>query len=108
MSVFNGNNKFVLICGILLILILGYLLLFNNDNMKSRKCERFIGSPDIFPYVSDDNNQMIKPNCAQLNDDNVCSNTKGCGLISIGCVNNYSKLQEEKKPWEINDDMIVY
>jgi hypothetical protein len=54
---------------------------------------------------------MSRPNCPQLNDDNVCKTTPGCKLATNGCINNLSSLRKYEKPtpeWMINDFMIVY
>ncbi len=85
----------MLIVIILLALILVLVTVFNKNDDK---------------FVSVENKEFTisRPNCAQLNNPDVCINTPGCFSMANGCINNYKELQEPQKEWEKGDFMIVY
>jgi len=54
---------------------------------------------------------MSRPNCPQLNDNEVCKTTPGCKLGVNGCINNLSDLRKYEKStpeWMKDNFMIVY
>jgi hypothetical protein len=66
---------------------------------------------DNFGIFNNESYFMSRPNCPQLNNDQICSRTPGCKLGKNGCINNLSDLSkyEKKIPeWMENDFMIAY
>lgn len=91
-------RKFALIMVVLLILYLIY---------KTITSSRF----DQFGIFNNSSYIMSRPNCPQLNYDEVCKFTPGCKLGINGCINNLSELRKYEKPtpeWMKDNFMIVY
>ena len=91
-------NQFVIVLVVLLIIYLIYKI------MTSSNFDQF-GMFNKSSYI------MSRPNCPQLNDDEVCKFTPGCKLGINGCINNLSYLQKYEKPvpeWMKNNFMIIY
>ena len=89
----------MLIVIILLVIILILATLFNKKN---------INEDDTFISAKKKEFEISRPNCPQLNQPDVCTNTPGCLSLNYGCINNYEESQEPQKPWEKDDFMIVY
>jgi len=91
-------NKFVLVLVVLLIIYLIYKIIYSSNY-------------DQFGVFNNLSYFMSRPNCPQLNDDNVCKSTPGCKLGINGCINNLSELRRYEKPtpeWMKDNFMIVY
>ena len=91
-------NNFIIVLVVLLIIYLIYKIITSSNN-------------DAFGIFNNSSYFMSRPNCPQLNDDQVCKTTPGCRLGINGCINNLSELKKYEKPtpeWMINDFMIVY
>ena len=91
-------RKFILILVVLLIIYLIYKIITSS---------RF----DQFGVFNNSSYIMSRPNCPQLNDDEVCKSTPGCRLASIGCINNLSELRKYEKStpeWMKDNFMNVY
>ena len=80
---------------IILIILLILATLFNKNN-------------EIFVSANNVDFLLSRPNCPQLNDPTVCSETPGCFSTNYGCINNYRELKEPQKAWEKGDFMVVY
>ena len=91
-------NKFILVLVVLLIIYLIYKILTSSNY-------------DQFGVFNNSSYFMSRPNCPQLNDNEVCKSTPGCRLSSNGCINNLSELRKYEKPipeWMQDNFMIVY
>lgn len=107
---------------ITIIIVLVVLVILILVIYKSNKSSEFLDYNNIF-----NNRLMSRPNCAQLNDYNVCENTPGCryinqskdnidlavagnmpGVGGQGCINHYEDLRNPIIPdWEKNNFMVV-
>jgi hypothetical protein len=91
-------NNFIIVLVVLLIIYLIYKIITSSNN-------------DAFGIFNNSSYFMSRPNCPQLNDDQICKTTPGCKLGVNGCINNLSEIRKYEKPtpeWMINDFMIVY
>jgi hypothetical protein len=91
-------KNFIIVLVILLIIYLIYKIIHTSNY-------------DAFGVFNNDTYFMSRPNCPQLNDNNLCKSTPGCRVGVNGCQNNLSKLRKYEKPipeWMVNNFMIVY
>jgi len=107
-------NKDIIIIIVLIILILIILFIYKSSESLNYN--------NIF-----NNHLMSRPNCAQLNDYNICDSTPGCryinqskdnidlavagnmpGVGGQGCINHYEDLRDVNIPeWENDNFMII-
>ncbi len=91
-------KNFIIVLVILLIIYLIYKIFASS-------------SDDSFGTFNNDTYFMSRPNCPQLNDNNICKYTPGCRVGVNGCQNNLSELRKYEKSipeWMKDNPMIVY
>lgn len=80
-----------------------------EDNGKNNEVKVRENYLNFFPNVQDSSKfPSSRPNCPQLNNEEVCNKTPGCRHSNVGCLNYYRDLQEPQKEWEKGDKLIVY
>jgi hypothetical protein len=91
-------NDFIIVLVILIIIYLLYKIFVSSNY-------------DTFGVFNNETYFMSRPNCPQLNDNQVCSTTPGCKLTLNGCINNLSELRKYENSipeWMDDNFMIVY
>ena len=91
-------HKFVIVLVVLIIIYLIYKIITSSNF-------------DQFGIFNNSSYFMSRPNCPQLNANEVCKSTPGCRLGINGCINNLSELRRYEKPtpeWMQDNFMIVY